>query len=67
MTKHYKVDMAVNIELPEEVLMAKLLGRRTCDICKGNFNVADIRDGACIRGAACDRCVCVVCSAGVWW
>jgi len=37
------VDLAVNLSLREDVLLTKLLGRRMCSSCGGNFNVADIQ------------------------
>lgn len=37
-----KVGLAVNLDLREEVLVDKCLGRRICSKCGGNFNVADI-------------------------
>ncbi|KAJ1395989.1 P-loop containing nucleoside triphosphate hydrolase [Sesbania bispinosa] len=40
------IDLVVNLKLHEEVLMAKCLGRRICNQCGGNFNVANIN----IRG-----------------
>lgn len=37
------VDLAVNLSLREDVLITKLLGRRMCSSCGGNFNVANIQ------------------------
>lgn len=36
--------LVVNIELLEEHLLAKIMGRRVCPCCKSNFNVANIVD-----------------------
>lgn len=36
------IDLAVNLKLREDVLIAKCLGRRICSQCGGNFNIADI-------------------------
>ncbi|KAL5216028.1 hypothetical protein ABZP36_007429 [Zizania latifolia] len=36
------IDLAINLKLREEVLLAKCLGRRMCSQCGGNFNVASI-------------------------
>lgn len=36
------VQLAVNLDLREDVLVDKCLGRRLCSKCGGNFNVADI-------------------------
>ena len=40
-----KVSRVINITLPEEVLMQKLLGRRVCGDCGKNYNVAAIHSG----------------------
>lgn len=40
--KHTTIDTVVNITLDEDVLMQKLLGRRTCVVCGDGFNVASI-------------------------
>lgn len=37
------IDLAVNLSLREDVLMTKLLGRRMCSECGGNFNIANIQ------------------------
>jgi len=39
------VDRVVNITLPENVLVTKLLGRRVCGDCGKNYNVAEIKEG----------------------
>ncbi|CAI9779006.1 unnamed protein product [Fraxinus pennsylvanica] len=36
------IDLVVNLKLPENVLLEKCLGRRICDQCGKNFNVASI-------------------------
>lgn len=36
------IDLVVNLKLPEEVLVDKCLGRRTCNQCGKGFNVAHI-------------------------
>ncbi|KAG9452519.1 hypothetical protein H6P81_005423 [Aristolochia fimbriata] len=36
------IDLVVNLKLREDVLIEKCLGRRTCNQCGGNFNVACI-------------------------
>ena len=36
------IDLAVNLRLREDVLVAKCLGRRTCSHCGSDFNVADV-------------------------
>lgn len=40
-----QLDLVVNLTLPDEALVTKLLGRRVCDHCGRNFNVANIQDG----------------------
>lgn len=34
----------VNFHLPKNILVRKLLGRRICNLCGGNFNTADIHE-----------------------
>ncbi|KAG4939264.1 hypothetical protein JHK82_044991 [Glycine max] len=36
------IDLVVNLKLQEEALLAKCLGRRICNQCGGNFNIASI-------------------------
>ncbi|EOA27641.1 hypothetical protein CARUB_v10023788mg [Capsella rubella] len=36
------IDLVVNLKLPEEVLVEKCLGRRTCNQCGKGFNIAHI-------------------------
>jgi len=36
------IDLVINLRLPENVLLEKCLGRRICNQCGGNFNVASI-------------------------
>ena len=40
------VSLALNISLPEHVLMAKMLARRTCGDCGKGYNLANIKEGA---------------------
>ncbi|CAI7750631.1 unnamed protein product [Closterium sp. NIES-53] len=37
-----QIDLAVNLTLREEVLVQKMLGRRLCSDCGGNYNIANI-------------------------
>lgn len=37
-----RVDLAVNLSLREEVLVEKCMGRRICNHCGKNYNIADI-------------------------
>ncbi len=38
-------NQVLNITLPEQVLMAKIMGRRVCRTCGANYNVASIQQG----------------------
>eukprot|EP00922_Rhytidocystis_sp_ex-Travisia-forbesii_P021605 GHVS01031638.1.p1 GENE.GHVS01031638.1~~GHVS01031638.1.p1 ORF type:complete len:247 (+),score=22.42 GHVS01031638.1:156-896(+) len=37
--------LCVNIQLPDKFLVMKLSGRRVCNVCGRNYNIADIREG----------------------
>ena len=37
-----EIDCVVNLQLPEDILIAKLLGRRVCGDCGKNYNVTEI-------------------------
>jgi adenylate kinase len=39
----FRYDLIVNLKQHEEVIIAKLLGRRVCISCGANYNVADIK------------------------
>jgi len=44
--KKFPTHLVVNITLQEDILLEKLLGRRTCDSCGKGYNICDIhRDG----------------------
>lgn len=45
LSSYQKLDLVINFELPDDVLLTKLLGRRVCDKCGRNYNVADINQG----------------------
>ena len=45
LTSKVHIDRVVDIFLPQDVLIAKMLGRRTCEQCGGNFNVTNIQHG----------------------
>ncbi len=57
------VSSVVNITLPEDVLVTKLLGRRVCGDCGKNYNVAAIHTGELDmppllpKPSDCDKCV----------
>lgn len=40
-----RVDVAISLEVPKEVCLPKLLGRRACANCGGNWNVAHVQHG----------------------
>jgi adenylate kinase len=59
------IDLVVNFLLREEILVAKLMGRRICPSCNNNYNVTDINtsDGYVMKPLLpkkdihkCDRC-----------
>jgi adenylate kinase len=58
------VDLVVNIDLPDEVIMAKILGRRVCSGCGNNYNVAAFHENGLdmppllpkIKQGYCDEC-----------
>jgi len=59
----YPVDLVLNIELNREILIEKLLGRRTCSGCGHTYNICDIhRDGYEMepllpkKPNCCDKC-----------
>lgn len=57
-----KVSRVINITLPEDVLITKLLGRRVCGDCGKNYNVAAIHQGELDmppllpKPSDCDKC-----------
>lgn len=53
----HHIERVINFTLPQEVLVAKLAGRRVCDTCGRNYNVAAIDNGA--RQKSSRLCTCV--------
>lgn len=57
-----KVSRVINITLPEDVLITKLLGRRVCGDCGKNYNIAAIHQGELDmppllpKPSDCDKC-----------
>jgi adenylate kinase len=56
-------DLVVDFHLPEELLVQKLLGRRTCSVCGDLYNIFSFSDGEYsmpammpIREGRCDKC-----------
>jgi len=61
--KKFPTHLVVNITLKEDILLEKLLGRRTCDGCGKGYNICDIhRDGYEMepllpkKEGHCDKC-----------
>jgi adenylate kinase len=40
--KRFGISFAVNIDVPDEICIEKMLGRRNCKICHESFNIADV-------------------------
>jgi Adenylate kinase and related kinases len=40
--KQFGITFAVNIDVPDEICIEKMLGRRKCKVCHESFNVADV-------------------------
>ena len=38
----YQISFAINIDVPDQVCIDKMLGRRKCKVCNESFNVADV-------------------------
>jgi len=41
---HLRADVAVSIDVPDKICVDKVLGRRICRQCGGNFNITDVHD-----------------------
>lgn len=39
---HLAADVAISIDVPDQICIDKVLGRRICRECRGNFNTADV-------------------------
>ena len=61
-----EIELVVNIVVPDEHVVAKMLGRRACDLCGRSYNLADVHDdknGVYMppilpRGGATTHCEC---------
>ncbi len=42
--KILKIDLIINLNIPEEILIKRIMGRRTCKKCGEVYNVADINE-----------------------
>eukprot|EP00557_Chaetoceros_sp_GSL56_P001157 CAMPEP_0176489248 /NCGR_PEP_ID=MMETSP0200_2-20121128/7178_1 /TAXON_ID=947934 /ORGANISM="Chaetoceros sp., Strain GSL56" /LENGTH=204 /DNA_ID=CAMNT_0017886359 /DNA_START=286 /DNA_END=897 /DNA_ORIENTATION=- len=40
--KRFEISFAVNIDVPDEICITKMLGRRRCKVCNESYNVADV-------------------------
>ena len=40
-----KIDLVINLELDERIVVEKTIGRRVCEKCGANYNIADIHKG----------------------
>lgn len=59
----FKYDIVVNLKQDEEVIITKLLGRRVCESCGTNFNIAEVNFNGYnlpprkpIKENICDKC-----------
>ena len=41
--KIVEIDQVINISLPDEISIQKIMGRRVCPLCKQSFNLTEIR------------------------
>ena len=44
LSKHTKIDMCIKIDINENILTKKLLGRRECKKCQKNYNLFNIKN-----------------------
>lgn len=51
--KALKIDVVLNLEVPDEVILHRMSGRRTCPNCQASYHVAD--NPPKVEGV-CDRC-----------
>jgi adenylate kinase len=58
-----KVEIAINLRIPDKVIIEKILARRTCEKCGEIYNIADIRFGKVNmppvlpkKPGICDKC-----------
>ena len=42
-----KIDVALNIDTPDDIIINRLSGRRVCTACGGTFHVSMLKDGKC--------------------
>lgn len=61
--KEFPLHLVVNLNLKFEILLEKLMGRRTCQTCRKTFNICEInRDGYEMepllpQKGSCDKCI----------
>ena len=41
------IDVALNIDVPDDIIIDRLSGRRVCASCEGTFHVSLLKDGKC--------------------
>lgn len=63
LNKIVKVDVVLNLVLPEDILIRKITARRVCEKCGDNYNVADINEQGITmppmlpkKEGICDKC-----------
>lgn len=44
LSSHLQLDVVFNLDLREDILIRKLLGRRVCPSCKKSFNIEDVNE-----------------------
>lgn len=64
-----KISFAVNIDIPDEICLAKMLGQRKCTKCNKSFNVADVNteDGLVMPPKLPSPYPCVRCDMNEDW
>lgn len=50
LSERTKIEMAVNIDVPDEVIVARLSGRRVCKSCGATYHVSNM------KGSVCQNC-----------
>lgn len=67
--KEFEITFAVDIDVPDEICIDKMLGRRKCTICKKAFNVADVntKDGYVMPPNLPDPYPCTECDMDKDW
>ena len=53
LSESMKVDMVLNIDVPIEMLLDRILSRRSCTVCGGAFNINELNHGEEIKCSTC--------------